>query len=382
MKSHRPTDLRPQLEALEGRDQPSANLPLADTFAVGTDAVPATANESTAAAFLPTGMPLSLGGVTAFSPPDFDLIDNAGHNIGFRGGIRTAVADFNGDRVQDLALAMGPTPHSAGVVDPTSRFSIFDGRTGGSLVARFLPFEGFSGGLFLAVGDVNNDGLADLAVSPDVSGGPRVAIYTFFGGQFVRIANFFAIDDSNFRGGCRPALGDLTGDGFDDVVVSAGYGGGPRISTYDGPKLLAGQFVHPVPDFFLFEDTLRDGAYVALGDVTGDGKADLIGGGGPGGGPRVLIVAGRSLLVDGAEKAIANPVRNFFAGDINSRGGVRVAAKQLNADRYADLVTGNGDGSFPQVRTYLGIDLAFAPDLGTSSNFNAFSTYSGGVFVG
>ena len=57
---------------------------------------------------------------------------------------------------------------------------------------------------------------ADLVVTPDVSGGPRVVVYE--GGDFTRVANFFGIDDPNFRGGCRPACGDIDLDGNDDLA--------------------------------------------------------------------------------------------------------------------------------------------------------------------
>ena len=47
----------------------------------------------------------------------------------------------------------------------------------------------------------------------------------------------------------------------------------------------------------MFEATQRGGVFVAAGDVTGDGKADLVFGGGPGGGPRVRIVDAAKLFM-------------------------------------------------------------------------------------
>jgi hypothetical protein len=60
---------------------------------------------------------------------------------------------------------------------------------------------------------------------------------------------------------------------------------------------------------------------VAAGDLDGDGFADLVAGGGPGGGPRVTAFAGRELVASGGAETLAD----FFAGDPADRGGVRVA---------------------------------------------------------
>ena len=145
--------------------------------------------------------------------------------------------------------------------------------------------------------------------------------------------------------------------------------------------MIAGQQVHLVGDFFAFSEQLRNGVYVAVGDVTGDGRGDLIIGAGPGGGPRVLIVDGQTLINRGAGVAIDNPVANFFAGDPNNRGGVRVATKNLDGDSKADVVTGSGGGGGSRVTGYLGSNLAFGSSTG-AFDFDAFPGFTGGVFVG
>src|SRR5213079_163953 len=102
------------------------------------------------------------------------------------------------------------------------------------------PFEAsFTGGVFVAAGDLTGDGLADLVISPDQGGGPRVRIFSG-GNGFAQVADFFAIDDFNFRGGARAAVGDLNGDGVGDLVVAAGFGGGPRVAAFRGGSLATG----------------------------------------------------------------------------------------------------------------------------------------------
>ncbi len=263
----------------------------------------------------------------------------------FAGGIRTATGDFNKDGVIDYVLATGPG--TVAVVQ------VIDGATGGILF-QVTPFEGFTGGAFVAAGDMTGDGAAELVVTPDEGGGPRVVIYR--GGDFAPLVSYFAIDDANFRGGVRPAVGDINGDGFADLAVSAGFGGGPRISLWDGQRLGKLEFVNLVPDFFAFEQELRNGAFVAIGDVDGDGFGDLVAGAGPGGGPRVKVYSGTSLLSLGGGGTV--PFADFFAGNVNNRGGVKVAAKNLDGDKFIDVVTGGGLGDRAVATAYRGSALA------------------------
>jgi hypothetical protein len=169
-------------------------------------------------------------------------------------------------------------------------------------------------------------------------------------GPAAQLARFFGIEDGNFRGGARAALGDVNADGAPDLLVAAGFGGGPRLATFDGRRVLEPVSGAQLPpklfgDFFVFEQTLRNGVFVAAGDLTDDGAAEVVVGGGPGGGPRVMALDGKAL-VGGAQIEVAN----FFAGDASLRGGVRVAVR--SAAGGAEVITGSGDGEAARVRIY------------------------------
>jgi hypothetical protein len=286
----------------------------------------------------------------------------------YAGGVRTAAADFTGDGVADMVVGTGPG-------GPTL-VRVLDGVTGADLFT-VAPFEpSFVGGVYVAAGNLTSDGIPELVITPDEGGGPRVQIYS--GAGFGKVADFFGIDDPNFRGGARPAVGDFNGDGRGDLVVAAGFGGGPRVAVFDGAALgtTRGKLFN---DLFLFEPALRNGAFVAAGDVDADGFADLIAGGGPGGGPRVLIRSGADLV--GRNSADPRVLANFFAGNVDNRGGIRVAAKDLDGDAHADLVVGDGTGAGSRVTGYLGKYFAGG---GAPEHFgvDAFPGFTGGVFVG
>ena len=294
----------------------------------------------------------------------------------FTGGVRVAMADVNGDGTPDLIVGTGP-----GV--PT-QVKVFDG-TNQSLLTTLSPFEAsFTGGVYVAAGDINADGKADVIVTPDQGGGPVVAIYSGAGftagtaGDSALVTRYFGIVDPNFRGGARAAVGDVNGDGVPDVAVSAGFLGGPRVSVWNGRTLTAGATPQTLfNDFFAFEQTLRNGVFLALGDVNGDGHADLIAGGGPGGGPRVTVFDGAALLTN---QQVARA--NFFAGDPNNRGGVRLAARDVSGDGLADLVTGPGPGGGSTVSVYSGSALSGNSTPGTLLTEQPFPGFNGGVFVG
>ena len=192
----------------------------------------------------------------------------------------------------------------------------------------------------------------------------------------------------NFRGGARASIADITGDGKGDLVIAAGFGGGPRVGVFDGVKLSAegnlGETTFarsngwkPFGDFLVFEAGLRNGAFVTAGDFDADGFADLIAGGGPGGGPRVTAFSGKGLL--GGQQTV---LANFFAGDVNSRGGVRVAVKNLDGDARADLVVGAGTAAGSRVTSYAGKAVGASGTPPELFAFDALAGFAGGVFVG
>ena len=264
-----------------------------------------------------------------------------------RNGSRVVLADFNGDGTDDLIAATGPG--EAPVI------SIYDGKTGAELVSRLEAFEStFTGGVNLSAGDFNGDGKADIVVSADNGGGPRVRVFNAAMIPMAPDANmpsaimadFFGIEDPDFRGGARTTVGDINGDGVNDLVVAAGIGGGPRIAMFNGTSIAAGMTpTRLTGDFFAFESTLRDGAMVSVGDINGDGRGELIAAAGPGGAPRVTIFNGVEIAQGRAETS--GRIADFYVGnDRISRNGTRITVKDVDRDNRADVIAAIGNTAY------------------------------------
>ena len=206
------------------------------------------------------------------------------------------------------------------------------------------------------------------------------------------MANFFGIGDPSFRDGDRAALGDVNGDGILDVFSIAAFNGGPRTALYNGADVLVARAANRDPhklvgDFFAApsgQDEGRGGRSIAVGDVNGDGVADLIVTGDNllGTGNQVVVFSGADLAANKLPGFGATPLANFTVGGQPGSALVSLAAVDLDGDNKADLAVGSGAGQASRVKVYLGTNLSGTSEP-ASTSLDPFGTpTANGVFVG
>src|SRR5262249_42255505 len=124
----------------------------------------------------------------------------------------------------------------------------------------------------------------------------------------------------------------------DISVISLGTGAPPLVTVFNATTGV------PKFQFLAFGAGFLGGVHTAVGDVNGDGIPDIIAGAGAGGGPNVRVFDGNTGAM----------IRSFFAYDAGFMGGVNVAAGDVNADGFADIITGAGPGGGPHVKVFDG----------------------------
>lgn len=268
---------------------------LLNTSSVGSNTVQLTAKQDLTTGLLPVavafadlngdGKPdLIVSNESSYSQSIFLNTTTLGSNVasfaprqdipsgGSSGSVK--VADFNCDGLLDLAVVNRLSDGLSILLNTTPV---------GSLIVSFVAAQTFSTGgtlldaSFLTAGDINGDGRADLVVSNFFSNNVSTLTNTTTPGSSTASFNpmqTFSVATST-GAPFAVALHDLDGDGKLDIVVASLNGS----DTANASVLL--NSTSPGAISFSFQasqsfDSGTDAVSAAIGDLNGDGRADLV----------------------------------------------------------------------------------------------------------
>ncbi len=239
----------------------------------------------------------------------------------------------------------------------TVTLDILPGLTTVPTYFSFFAYDvGFTGGVRVALNELDgNTDTREIITGPGPGGGPNVKVFQFNMRTLIfnptPVASFFAFNDPNFSGGVYVAGGDVTGDGIGDLLVGAGASGGPRVQVYAGS--FNGVITSaPISDFFAYSTEFLGGVVVAAGDRTGDSTLEVITGPASNGGYNI-----KSFNITGTGNG-PTLIENFFAfNDFTSIGGLSIATVIFDANPMDDLVIGTTNTQFGIIlnQNYAGI---------------------------
>ena len=276
--------------------------------------------------------------------------------VGTPAGTVTTVTMFNADRsVRFTAQPFGPSNTGGarvavgdvtgdGVADivavtlggTTAQAKVIDGATETVLPGSIIGITTYTGPVSVAVGDLTGDGVAEITIGTNENGA-RARV--FRGGDYTLLSGFHAGVITNFVGRTNVAMADMNGDGKAELVVTSLYTNGSRVVGYRGSSLAQGSKPTRVFNAFMLGGSYVNGLFLALGDVNADGSADLVLGSGVGSVANVAVFSGQMLVTSNTRAKIAN----FTPANSTSATGVKVATRDVDGDGKADILISSGE---------------------------------------
>jgi hypothetical protein len=259
-----------------------------------------------------------------------------------------AIGDLNGDGQPDLVTTniggdVNASPLPAGTV------SVLLGNGGGTYSATTPYPTGSVIPLSVAIGDLNGDGKLDLAVAnygDPVSGVGTISVFPGAGDGTFSAATQYPTG-TGLPGAQSVAIGDLNGDGRLDLVVADASN---RIPILLGQ--VGGGFLAQTPLTFLGLNNLSS---VAIADLNGDGRLDLAlanYGVSPGDAGKVSVLianVGGGFSIQNLPTGTNSS--SVAIGDLNGDGHLDLAVANAGSNTVSVLL-GNGTGSFSAATPY------------------------------
>jgi len=315
---------------------------------------------------------------------DLDWWGNVSDNQGALGLSATFMSDLDGDGSRTLVLGSnGGWPVEIENLDQFSTgvylVDVADGAGDVTSVSyAHVPANSADGtGWDLAsLGDVDGDGFDELVIgAPTTSSGGEVHVVLgsalAVGGEVNSV--HATLTGNTYLGVDVTTLGDIDGDGVAEIVASEGWTGRTEVAVYGSTSWLAGGTHDAVNAHAVIESMSEDeteffgGQSVGGLDFDGDGIGDLVVG------DRTGLAAGVTGVIKGADIAAGGVLNIADQVALVGWTGHEIGATQgwlsdLTGDGYDEVVV-NASGDTPALDSNSGMVYVFdGDDLQTGSN--------------
>ncbi|MFA6307570.1 MAG: S8 family peptidase [Patescibacteria group bacterium] len=174
------------------------------------------------------------------------------------------------------------------------------------------------------------DNTTNIVLAPQKGLKPEILLLDVEG----NLADAFLAYDTNFTGGVNVAVGDVDGDGQEEIVTAPMAGGGPHIKVFSKTGQL-------ISEFFAYDASFDGGVNVAVGDVSNNGIAEIVLAPMSKIAPEIKIFNYQNI-----QKA------SWLAYDLDMTSGVSISIADVNNDNWAEVVTVPAKNSIPQVKMF------------------------------
>lgn len=270
-----------------------------------------------------------------------DIVEATNDDASLSGGVQIFLGNANGtfkSAVEYDGLPQSATSISAGDLNGDGRLDLVMGSEGGSTVflqqangtlgaGSYVTHSGVEGDSLLS--DFNGDGKLDLATAVNSR------MYINFGNGDGTFKSSLQYTSS----GRSLQMGDVNGDGVNDLVTESGY----LLGSTSGA-------------FGAFVSVASGGNQITLADINADGSLD--------------IVSDKTIRLGNNDGTFAAATTYFSGGSTVANGMHQVSSADLNGDGNLDIAVLDTAG---RIRTFIGNGNGTFTS-GVTKNANAFST--------